>query len=170
MNKSLKIALINGLIVGILMVTSVYLLTFFNLGLTYWVLISTILIVLFGVYKAHVDFKLKNNDLLSIKTALLINIVIVLIGVFIQQLNMVIYINYIDTGWTDMVIDLRRNSMLESGMSETDIQQNVENFKNSSTPIRMLTRGVLVPSAYLFIISGLVIFFTKSSKVTHKKK
>ena len=159
--KALKFGLKYGTVAGLLMVLNVYILTAFGLGLSYWVFIINIIILLIVVYKAHQNFKQKNDGILNVKTALVINLIIALLSMFIQQLNMVIYIA-IDPSWIDMVEDIRRKSMIENGLSEVEIKQKLRQFKKLFTPLRMLTRGVLVPGTYFFFFSSIIIFFTKS--------
>ncbi len=166
MTTPTKAGLKYGIILGLLLVANVQILTWLGLGLTSWVFAGHLFLLLVTAYLALKQFRAAKEGVLSIGNALVINAVMVLVATFINQAYMFVYITMIDPMWVDAVAEMRRQTLLDAGLEGAGVDDRVMAFRQAFTPLRMFTRGVIMPSLWDFVFAGIVAVFMRTKAIS----
>ena len=115
-----------------------------------------------------VAYRSRNDSVLPLKDALIINTTLILVASLVNQAYMYIYITAIEPEWIDNVAEMRRQMLVDNGADSSTIDRRISALRTAFTPVRMFTRGIIIPGLWDFLFAGSVALFTRSKQRTER--
>jgi Protein of unknown function (DUF4199) len=157
---AVRFGLINGLIGTVF--SLVLFLTKLEQSELRWV---GLLISIGCIYLAHTEFKKHNQGFLEYGQALGIGTTLSLIAGIIQGVFTYVYVSFIDTEFTQRMLDNARAQMEAQGnMDDAQIDQAVDMTANFASGGALLIFSIIFGAFFGFILSLIVGSFTKNSR------
>ncbi|PIE49299.1 MAG: DUF4199 domain-containing protein [Flavobacteriales bacterium] len=156
--SSNNIAVNYGVYLG--MASVIISLIIYAMGKTYeqnWIItliniLTIVVFVILGIKK----FKENNNGYLVLSQGLKTGIAVALIGAIIGIIYILIFVNFIEPGYTENVLEISRQKMMENpNLSEEQIDNAIEIQKNFSSPWFIAAVGLLW-SLFIGFITSLI--------------
>ena len=114
------------------------------------------------IYLAHKYFKDQGDSFMSIGQGVGIGFWISLVSSVISSAFTYVYIKFIDTGYTQNLLDKQREAMEEGGkLSEEQIDQAMSMTSKFMTPEMFLIFGIIGGIIILVLLSLVISLFTK---------
>ncbi|QSE95907.1 DUF4199 domain-containing protein [Fulvivirga lutea] len=115
------------------------------------------------IFLAHKEFKEQGDGFMSYGQGLGIGTLIVAISSAISSVFAYVYIKFIDPTYMDIVKELQVEEMMNSGMSDAEIEQALEFSQGFMTPGFIMIMAFLVSVFFGFLISLVVSAITKNN-------
>lgn len=152
-----------GATLGAAMVVSVQVLTWLGLGLTGWVFGLNLVLLITMVSLAHRSYRRSSDHGMTFLEGAGIAAAMILVALLINQVYMVLYMTYIEPGWVDRVVEIRRELLIAGGNTADQIAPRLADVRASFTPLRMMTSGVIVPGLWQLLIASVITLFTRGA-------
>lgn len=152
-----------GAALGAAMVVSVQVLTWLGLGLTGWVFGLNMVLLITTVSVAHRSYRRRSDHGMTFLEGVGIAAVMILLALLINQVYMLVYLTYIEPGWLDRVVEIRRELLMAGGNTADQIAPRLAAVRAGFTPLRMMTTGVIVPGLWQLLIASVITLFTRGA-------
>ena len=159
-----KAAIKWGVYLGLARIISTQILTWLGLGTSNWYLVTTYALVALFIFLLIKNIKEQVEGRFPFMNGLIPIIVAILVSMYLFQLYMFIYVNYIDPQWVQNTSDSWIQTMVDSGVDQTVIDNRINYFKKSYQPLSMFTIQILnygVPQMILGLIVSLFFVFKR---------
>jgi len=151
-----------GVIAGVVMIIYSVILQISDLAFETWAGNISYVFLAVLIYLAHKKFLATGDGFMSFGQGLGIGFWVSLVGGVISSVFSFIYFTFIDTSFTEQLVEKTRFGMEEQGMSDTDIDAAM------SITEMFLTPGALAIFGVVFIIIGGFIISLISSAINKK--
>lgn len=98
----------------------------------------------------------ENGGFIELKEAFLPSFYVLLIGGIISIAYQFIHINFVDTDFIETLVEIQKQKLVESGLSESQIRSGIESGKMFMTPTFILISGFIGSIVSAAIVSILV--------------
>lgn len=145
-----------GLIYGLFAIVLTLGLYLANLSYESWAaLIAYALILGVSVFVIS-KRKSENGGFIELKEAFLSSFYVLLIGGIISIAYQFIHINFVDTDFIETLIEIQKQKLVESGLSESQVRAGIESSKMFMTPMFILISGFIGSVAIAALVSIIV--------------
>ena len=128
-----------GLILGLSVVISTQVLTWMGYGLTNWFVGLTYLCVVICTWLGCRGIGLLKGREMTWKEAVVFLLAMIIIGRYIFQVYMFVYVFYIEPDWIEKVTEIWTDMMKDQGLTSEVIQQRIAFFHRAYLPWRMFS-------------------------------
>lgn len=158
-----QVAIKWGLISGIVSIVIFLLIYFGGLMGNSWIGLVSAAVTVVLMVLAHKEYKESGNGFMSYSQGLGLGTLMVTIGSIISALFSYIYIKFINTGYTQEVLDMTRMKMEDQGQSDAQIDTAMGYVEKFATPEMTLVMGLGFGILFGFIIALIVSAITKKN-------
>ncbi|MEP5612154.1 MAG: DUF4199 domain-containing protein [Cyclobacteriaceae bacterium] len=151
-----------GLINGVIAIALFIIYDILNVMGESWVSFIGLVIFVVIVVLAHNEFKKEGDGYMSYGQGLGLGTLASLISAIISSAFTFIYVSFINTELPDFLRERQIESMLESGQSQSQIDQAMPFLEMTTSPVAMVIFGVVFGVFFGFLVSLLVSAFTKN--------
>ena len=156
-----------GLLFGLIMVVFTIIVYATDLVITQsWITSLSYVIIIIGTVYAHNQFKKKGDGFMSYGQGLGIGTIVSLIAGTLSSIFVLIYIQFIDTGYQSRQLEEQRRIFEEEGLSDQQIDSALGMTEAFSNPFLLLVLGIIVTTLIGFVLSLIISAFTKKSDPT----
>jgi len=152
-----------GLISAIISIVLFLVIYFGGLSGESWIVLVSIAITVVIMYLAHKEFKESGNGYMSYSQGLGIGTLMSVIGGAIYVVFVYVYTKFINTGYTQEMIDLQRMKMEDQGLSDVQIDTAMGYVEKFTSPEMTVVMGLVGAVLFGFIIALIVSAITKKN-------